>query len=202
MRTTDAAGSPVHTLDVTALKTSCPLLNSTFREVLRHDAIGANARGVAQDTSLDDGTWILKKGALVFIPLVAQHADPERWGGDADDFVFDRFADPTRPKVHANAFRSFGGGTTLCPGRHFATTELLALAAMVLCRFEILPVGGRWVVPGTEGAEMVTTVPEPDWDVEVEVVEREGEGGRWVWGLSESEVRVGGGDVDEEGREV
>jgi cytochrome P450 len=39
--------------------------------------------------------------------------------------------------IHPAAFRAFGGGKTLCPGRHFATTEITALVAMLVARFDI-----------------------------------------------------------------
>jgi cytochrome P450 len=46
-------------------------------------------------------------------------------------------------QVHPAAFRAFGGGKTLCPGRHFATNEILALAAMTISMFEIESADGR-----------------------------------------------------------
>ncbi|KAJ4349226.1 hypothetical protein N0V95_004762 [Ascochyta clinopodiicola] len=197
----DDDGRRVQTLDVTALKTSCPLLNSAFKEVLRLDAIGTGVRGVEEDHMLG-GQYLLRKGALIFMPLVSQHYDYERWGGDAEEYCYDRFTDKTRPRVSNVSFRSFGGGTTLCPGRHFVTTELLAFAAMVLLRFEIVPAAGEWVVPSSLNAEMTTNMPAPDFDIDVEIRRRsDDEGIKWNWTLSESEHVVMLGDQDEHGNE-
>jgi cytochrome P450 len=39
---------------------------------------------------------------------------------------------------HPASFRAFGGGKTLCPGRHFATLTIQALVALLVTRFEIV----------------------------------------------------------------
>lgn len=194
-------GSPVRSVDITAIKTACPLLNSAFKEVLRKEAIGTGVRGVEEDHVLD-GKYLLRKGGLIMIPLAAQHLDRDRWGADAEEYCYDRFADKTRPRVGNNSFRSFGGGTTLCPGRHFVTTELLAFATMLLLRFDIVPTNGKWVVPTSLNAELTTTVPPPDFDVDVEIRKRaDDEDVKWVWKLSESDHAVMGQDLDEHGNE-
>lgn len=201
VHSTDAGGNPVRTVDITALKVACPLFHSAFREVLRLEAVGTGVRGVEEDHILD-GKYLLKKDALVFMPLVSQHFDHERWGADAEEYCYDRFADKTRPRVSNISFRSFGGGTTLCPGRHFVTTELLAFAAMLLLRFDIVPKDGKWVVPTSLNAEMTTNMPDPDFDVDVEIRRRsDDEGLNWVWRLSESEHAAMLGDQDEHGNE-
>ncbi|OAG00101.1 cytochrome P450 [Paraphaeosphaeria sporulosa] len=201
VHSTDADGNPVRTLDITALKVACPLFHSAFKEVLRLEAVGTGVRGVEEDHMLD-GKYLLRKDALVFMPLVSQHFDHERWGADAEEYCYDRFADKARPRVSNVSFRSFGGGTTLCPGRHFATTELLAFAAMLLLRFDIIPKDGKWVVPTSLNAEMTTNMPAPDFDVEVEIQKRSDDQGiKWMWKLSESEHAAMLGDQDEHGNE-
>ncbi|KAL1610812.1 hypothetical protein SLS60_002483 [Paraconiothyrium brasiliense] len=195
----DEDGNSVRTVDITALKTQCPLFHSAFKEVLRLEAVGTGVRGVEEDHMLD-GKYLLRKDALVFMPLVSQHFDHERWGADAEEYCYNRFTDKTRPRVSNVSFRSFGGGTTLCPGRHFATTELLAFAAMLLLRFDIVPKDGKWVIPTSVNAEMTTNMPAPDFDVDVEIRRRpDDEDVKWVWRLSESEQAVMLGDEDEHG---
>lgn len=44
---------------------------------------------------------------------------------------------------HPAAFRAFGGGKTLCPGRHFATNEVVSFAAMIVLGFDLVPLDGR-----------------------------------------------------------
>jgi cytochrome P450 len=197
----DESGNPVRTVDITALKVACPLLHSAFKEVLRLEAVGTGARGVEEDHMLD-GKYLLRKDALVLMPLVSQHFDHERWGADAEEYCYDRFTDKTRPRVSNVSFRSFGGGTTLCPGRHFVTTELLAFAAMLLLRFDIVPKDGKWVIPTSFNAEMTTNMPAPDFDLDVEIRRRsDDEGLKWVWRLSESEHAAMLADQDEHGND-
>ena len=93
-------------------------------------------------------------------------------------------------KASPLAFRAFGGGTTLCPGRHFAGHEILATVAMFVCRFEMTPIGGKgWVLPDTGNTNVVATIMEPDSDVEVEITVRSGWGdGKWGFGFKGSET--------------
>lgn len=50
----------------------------------------------------------------------------------------------TGPALKRASFRAFGGGETLCPGRHFASSTILAVVAIVVLRFDITPVSGRF----------------------------------------------------------
>lgn len=75
------------------------------------------------------GTWAVK------IAGGAIHADESVWGDDVADFNPRRFL--ARDGVHPAAFRGFGGGKTMCPGRHFATNEVLAFAALIVHAFDL-----------------------------------------------------------------
>lgn len=44
---------------------------------------------------------------------------------------------PTPITHHPAAFRAFGGGKTLCPGRHFASTSIQAFVALLVTQFDI-----------------------------------------------------------------
>lgn len=187
---TDADGTPVRALDITALKTSCPTLHSAFKEAMRVHGKGVGLRGIMHDHLLD-GRFLLKKDNTVFMPSTIQHLDRTRWGLDAAEYAYDRFADRSRPRVNNICFRAFGGGTTLCPGRHFATTEILTFAAMLLLRFEMTPAGGKWVTPTMDKARLTAVMAGPDFDVDVEIRRRkDDEGVKWVWKLSASDVEV------------
>lgn len=39
--------------------------------------------------------------------------------------------------IHPAAFRGFGGGKTLCPGRHFATLSIQSLVAILITKFDV-----------------------------------------------------------------
>jgi cytochrome P450 len=72
--------------------------------------------------------------------------------------------------VHPAAFRAFGGGKTLCPGRHFATHEILAFVAMIVLTVDLeAEGGGKIVVPEKEDGVMPVHILEPKTDVRVKV---------------------------------
>ena len=185
----------IRSLDIKSLKERCPLLTSTFQETLRYGSIGTSVREVMEDTILD-GQWLLKKGAMVQMPSRIIHKDSSLWGPDVEEFNPRRFMkDPEAPRSGSSStarkrpspacFRAFGGGTTLCPGRHFATNEILALTAMFVLRFEMAPsAGGAWSMPTMDNSNMAVIIVQPDKDFEVEVSRRKGfETGRFTCGL-------------------
>lgn len=189
-------GTLVRSLDITDMKSKCPTVVSTFQEVLRLTAFGTSVRQVTEDAILDN-RYLLKKDNLVMMPSIVVHNDPEVWGPDFESFNHRRFLkektlsnnQPTesgkRKPVNSAAFRGFGGGTTLCPGRHFATTEILAVIAMLCMRYEIRPRADRWTAPSTSSTNMAATILEPDTDIEVDVTMREGfEDGEWTFELT------------------
>ncbi|RYP14069.1 hypothetical protein DL765_006603 [Monosporascus sp. GIB2] len=117
------------TIDMAHVKESCPILLSTFQEMIRHNAIGVSAR-IAMEDHLLDGKYLVKKGSTVMIPAHVQHTTRSIWGETVHRFNHKRFVRERGIKrPNPIAFRGFGGGTTLWPGRHFATTEALMFAA-------------------------------------------------------------------------
>lgn len=137
-------GSEAHFryIDVSAIKESCPILVSTYREVLRVAGAATATLSVEEDTLLDK-RYLLKKGSIVQIPTNSVHADTEVWGSDAGDFNPERFDQSRKSfkKHHPSAFRTFGGGVGLCPGRHLAMDEVTTFTALVLYTFDISPGG-------------------------------------------------------------
>jgi cytochrome P450 len=167
-------------VDITTLKSSCPLLLSAYQEVLRHRSMGTSVREVMEDTYLDQ--WLLKKGAMLQMPSRVIHQDPALWGDDVEEFNPRRFlAENKQNRAKDVCFRAFGGGKTLCPGRHFATNEVLAVVAVFIARLDMKPVGdGKWEMPTSKNTNVAAVVMEPDVDVEVEITVREGmEGVKW-----------------------
>lgn len=137
------------TLNVLTMREKSHLLHATFQEVLRVHAMGAGARYVREDTMLNN-TYLLKKGMIVQMPMAVMHSDPYIWGMDVEDFRPQRFlkrSDGQRDtnkesKSKSVAYRPFGGGSSLCPGRHFVTLEVMALTALMVLRFDIEPMNG------------------------------------------------------------
>jgi cytochrome P450 len=153
-----------------------------------------SARFVDEDTIIAD-TWLVRKGAVVQLAGNAIHHDPEIWGPDCDTFNPDRFlyslngsktnSDGTVPEdkahfVHPAAFRSFGGGTSLCPGRHFAHGEVLGLAAVLLMAFDMSPVNSTAWNPPADVKRLPISVLKPLKEVKVKLQRRkEYEGVKW-----------------------
>ena len=189
--TTTVDNGLVRYLDVTLLKTTCSLLTSTFQEVLRYRSMGTSVRQVMHDTVLN-GQWLLKKDCMIQMPSRAIHTDSTLWGDDVDQFNPRRFMKHGGQKVkrpNPAAFRAFGGGTTLCPGRHFATNEVLAVVSMFMMRYDLTPTEGEWFLPQTDNTNVAAVIMEPDTDIEVEVSARKGfDSGRWIYDLKDSEA--------------
>lgn len=150
-------------LSITALKDSCPTLMAVFRESLRVGSENISVRLVREDVLLDN-RYFLKKGSVVEIAGGVIHANGDIWGEDVDSFKPERFM-TQRDKgscVHPAAFRGFGGGKTLCPGRYFATNEILVLVAMVVHCFSMTGSdGGVPAVPPKDDGVMPVHVLEP-----------------------------------------
>ncbi|KAK8012304.1 hypothetical protein PG991_009679 [Apiospora marii] len=180
------ATDAISTIDLSRLTNSsyCPVLLSTYHEVFRYHGMANSVRVVSEDHLLN-GRFLLRKGGLVMISARAQHRNSEVWGSDVDEFQPHRFniSDKKRDvdkgkqqqqqgrrgnRINPVAFRGFGGGVTLCPGRHFATAEILLLVALLVLRFDIQPVGGLpWAIPSTANSSQAEAVEQPDQDIEV-----------------------------------
>ncbi|KAI1842896.1 hypothetical protein JX266_010914 [Neoarthrinium moseri] len=153
-------------LDLAYVKSCCPLLVSTMQEAFRVHSIGMSVRAVVEDHLLG-GEYLLKKGSTVLIPSTVQHNSSTAWGKNANDFYHKRFLKKPKTKHNPVAFRAFGGGSTLCPGRHFATTEILAFASIILLRFDIKPVKGPWDTKLYKETNAAFRIPNHDIDVEL-----------------------------------
>lgn len=158
------------TIDLAHVKSSCPILLSTFKETMRKYSTSTATRQAMEDYRLDN-SYLLKKGSTIMMPSTVQHTNRSVWGDTVDEFNHERFA-PGAKRVNPVAFRGFGGGTTLCPGRHFASTEILMFAALLVLRFDLRPVDCRWAAPTTAKSPIVNAMPVPDWDLDVEMQPR------------------------------
>lgn len=179
---------------ILTMREKCHLLHSTFQELLRFHAKGAGARYVREDTMLDD-RYLLKKGMIVQMPMAVMHFDPTIWGAGAEEFKPDRFLkksdDQRNHKLNSETrlksseekkdtkqiltgYRPFGGGASLCPGRHFVTLEALALTAIMVLRFDIDPVNREWSIPPQKQESLATNVFPPAHDIKVRVKRRKG----------------------------
>ncbi|TVY90133.1 7-alpha-hydroxycholest-4-en-3-one 12-alpha-hydroxylase [Lachnellula willkommii] len=168
---TSGETTKVYTIDMSQVKASCPVLLSTLQEVLRIHTVGISTRLVMEDHMLDN-KYLLKKGNTVMIPGPVQHTSTSTWGPNVNEFDHRRFL-PKNKRHNPVAFRAFGGGTTLCPGRHFASTEILAFTALLILRFEVAPADGIWTRLTTDKAALWETTPVPDEDIKVKISPRD-----------------------------
>ncbi|KUI74212.1 5-beta-cholestane-3-alpha,7-alpha-diol 12-alpha-hydroxylase [Cytospora mali] len=187
----------LYAVDLAMVKSSCPVLLSTWQETLRYEHIGISARVVMEDTILDN-KYLLKRGATVMGATPVQHSDASVWGPTVGDFDHRRFLrGPGKKRVAPVAFRSFGGGTVLCPGRHFVSTEVLSFVALLLLRFDLKPVNkhGEWVEP-RKYLSMTSSMPTPRDEVQVQIVPRDNREWRMNFSESSKGVNMVAEDVD------
>lgn len=161
--------------DITKFESDCPLLVSSYREVIRITNAQLGTRRVMKDTTITDGkvTYLLKEGCDVQIPSGISHLSPDIWGSDSSSFNPRRFMkfDPStlqsekekqEDKVQKRAYFPFGGGKHLCPGRNFAFAEILGAVAVLVLGFEVENVnGGVIVVPDIGKAQFGEAIAKP-----------------------------------------
>ncbi|KAI8943898.1 cytochrome P450 [Xylaria longipes] len=191
-------GDGVPTIDIFKVGTACPILLSTWQETLRYMHIGISARVVLEDSMLD-GKYLLKKGATVMMVTPVQNTDTSLWGPTAGKFDHRRFLRVSGSKqTNPAAFRSFGGGRVLCPGRHFVSTEVLSFVAILLLRFELKPLTkhGKWIRPRMN-SPMTTAMPTPKDEFPVEVTPRDSREWRLSFSASNKGVDMVAEDVTE-----
>jgi cytochrome P450 len=165
-------------LDYTVIREKCPVFMSTYEEILRMTSGIATVRYTNEDTLIQD-RWLLKKGAQVQMPTAFIHADPATWGADAEVFDHTRFL---KTKVltkeqkarRAAAFRPFGGGNTLCPGRHFASYEVLTFVGSILLGFDMTPTTQSFNIPQMDRSKLPLTSLKPAGDIKVNLTRRSG----------------------------
>ncbi len=166
-------GDKARTINIMTMREQCSLIYSVFQELLRMHALGTGSRYVRDDVLLND-QYLLKKGMIVQMPMAVMHGDPSVWGTDAKDFKPRRFLKQGGAKPNVSAYRPFGGGASLCPGRHFVALEIMALAACMVLRFDMAPVAGDWTVPAQKQISLATNVFPPAADTQVRITRRKG----------------------------
>ncbi|GAD98412.1 cytochrome P450 oxidoreductase, putative [Paecilomyces variotii No. 5] len=183
-----------HVLDLADIRNNCPLLLSSFQETLRLRSNSGQVRVVYEDTTLND-RWLLKKGSVLVVPAATINRNKPAWGSDVKEFDpwrFTKLAESADKRQKASAFLSFGISPSICPGRHFATGEILALIAMLILRFDISPVAGSWKEPKTNTKAVAASLSPPTESLGVTFSEREGsKGQKWTFKVTPGKGRFG-----------
>ena len=98
-------------------------------------------RGTAHPVDFDGYT--IPAGTKVRLSLAGAHRLPHVFE-DPERFDMDRFAPPREEdKKTPYSLVTFGGGTRVCIGQHFAQVEAKALAAHVLRHYTLEPISAE-----------------------------------------------------------
>lgn len=179
LQVNDTQAVVIRTLDVDQLSKSL-VLKSILKEALRHHALGSGTRMVVEDVMIGGG-HLLQKNCFVMLPNEPLQFNDEVWGTDVRDFNPLRFT-KTQGSSQELAFRAFGGGANLCPGRFLATCEILSIVAMCALRFDMEPVNNDWTETRPDFSVMTSIVTPPAGKIMVKVRPREGfETGSWIF---------------------
>ena len=181
-----------HVVDLGLIQDGCPKLVSVFQEVLRVRSNGAPTRVVHNDVMLDD-RYLLKAGSVVQMLAPAVNKEEAVWGRSAQQFDSSRFStsvtkekEPTVEKPRATSYISFGTSPNMCPGRHFAAGEILALVVMLILRYDITPTAGNWWTPKLNAWAIAATITPPVEAYPVRVSKREEfAGATWSFRVTE-----------------
>jgi cytochrome P450 len=178
---THKTGSNEAIINVVSFIKSCPILTSTWQETLRSTSATVTARTVTEDIMLNN-QYLLKKGSYIQMATGPMHLSPSIWGSDSKSFNPARFTASTvspLPKAEQKqrkiGFAPFGGGAILCPGRYFASTEIMGVVATLVMGFEIVSRdGGKLRIPSIKKQTMAVQVRHPVGDIDVSIKRREG----------------------------
>jgi cytochrome P450 len=185
-------GKETLSMDISRFQKNCPLLVSAYQEAFRLIASSSSVRMVMQDMLLDD-TYLLKKGSTIQMPSGINHQSSSIWGPDSCEFDAYRFLPQNKDafpkeqkKKQTQGYVPFGGGKHLCPGRHFAFTEIMGLIATLLYGFDIKMKGRSEgiSVPKMGQQKFGTGIRKPVNDIDVLVRrKKEFEGVVWRYDL-------------------
>jgi len=164
------------TVNLPRVMEAFPLLESLVKEVLRVQSSNASARALLKDTLIQDGggtTYLLKEGSSLVIPAAPVHYSEAVWGPTAHTFDPARFVKLKQEgrRVASSAWRTFGGGNALCPGRHFALHEIMSILIVMVLKYDFEPLDGAWKKPGTKH-HISTSILTPIEDVRVRILPR------------------------------
>ena len=142
------AGPTLADISKRYLVESCPLLNSTFNEVLRVCSTGSSVREVT--TPVRIGTKTIPVGTKVLLPQRQSLLAAEGFGPNAHEVDLSRFMKDNSLERQVY-YRPFGGGVTLCTGRFLGKREVLTFVALGLWRYDMQLVSANEKVLGMKG---------------------------------------------------
>jgi cytochrome P450 len=166
--------------DITRIQKECPLLVAAWEESFRLSAATVSVRMVMEDTMLTD-KYLLKKGAVIQMPSAPSSQSEAIWGPNPDKFNAKRMLKSTYDalsredrKTRTQAYFPWGGGKYICPGKNFATTELIGIVGSFLYGFDVKTSNGEKLKTPLPGKRQIgRNVDLPIKDIEVIIKRRE-----------------------------
>ena len=170
-----AGGAGAERFSAIRIRKNMPFLTSVLYESMRHASSGALNRSVLEDVTLLN-KYRLKKGGLIIMPNRSVHFNPDQWGPSVYERNFSRFNDNLSSSDDKNdtksrgvaAFQGFGAGAPMCPGRFFASAEVLAIVGAAAVRCNVRSCDGTWKTPKVHVSNMSLSVAPP---LEAKIVE-------------------------------
>lgn len=152
-----------------ATSAATPVLQSAVSEALRLTSASITLRRARRSTELPlegGAVYRVREGDLVCLFPWLMHHDAEIFEAP-EQFRYDRFlAGPDGAPTFSKAGRKltvplmpYGGGVSMCPGRHLANTEIKQFVAALLTRFDLAPAGGALPVPDRRRAGLGVLPP-------------------------------------------
>lgn len=87
---------------------------------------------------IDDTVVSLKKGDVLFIPIIGLHYDPENFT-DPYEFRPERFSDENKHEIKPFTYLPFGVGPRNCIGNRMALMEVKSIVYHLILKFKLLP---------------------------------------------------------------
>ncbi|KAL4911188.1 hypothetical protein BDW74DRAFT_6045 [Aspergillus multicolor] len=165
-----------HIINIPSIRDSCPLLVSTYQEILRVRSASSPTRIATDDVLLSD-KYLIRKGSVISIPGQAIARRDDVWGSNALEFNPRRFIRTAEHNPRrTGGFMTFGVSPVICPGRHFASTEILGVVAMMVLRVDVCPIAQEgWVEPRINSLAIASGMRPVLGGFEVEIKASEGE---------------------------
>jgi cytochrome P450 len=166
--------------DITSIQKECPLLVAAWDESFCLSAATLFVRMVMEDTILAD-KYLLEKGAVIQMPSAPSSQSEAIWGPNPDNFNAKRMLKSTYNalpredrKTRTQAYFPLGGGKYICPGKQFASTELIGFVGSMLYAFDVkMSNGERLKTPRPGKRQIGRNVDLPISDIEVIIKRRE-----------------------------
>lgn len=191
IKSTSGPDGLLHEVDLGEVISGCPLLTSLIQETLRVQSTNASGRVVLKDTWIEN-EYFLKKDSILLIPSAELHNNENIWGPSFSTFNPRRFLQhkpgEQNTRYPASAYRSFGSGASVCPGRHLAMKEIMIVLIITILKYNLSPRdNGPWEMPKSR-PHITTSILTPISDIDLKVRPRTAaQSGKWNFTWNEIE---------------